>query len=117
MAVRIRSDLKTIVCAAKSEPMDGDTYIGDGLHYTLGVELLVFSVCGVDENGAELWGFYQPLKNIDEKIKKEQAATGSIAWQKRCAGCKSLLVIKRKYPGQSVIRCMQCFQTYSYDCP
>ena len=71
MAVRIRSDLKTIVCAAKSEEKPGDTYIGDGLHYALGVELCVLSVCGHDDNGAELWEFHAPM-TLDEKIAKEK---------------------------------------------
>ena len=48
--------------------MKDDVYIGDGLHYVLGVELLVLSVCGYDKNGADLWEFHKPLKNIREKI-------------------------------------------------
>ena len=71
MAVRIRKDKKTIVCAAKSKPMDNDFYIDDGYHYELAVNLLVLSVCGIDENGAELWEFHKPLKDLKEKIKKE----------------------------------------------
>ena len=71
MAVRIRADKKTIVCAAKSEEEPGDTYIGDGLHYVLGVELCVLSVCGYDANGADLWEFHAPI-TLDEKIIKEE---------------------------------------------
>lgn len=71
MAVRIRKDKKTIVCAAKSEPEAGDVYIDDGLHYTLGVELFVMSVYRQDVNGADLWEFHSPI-TLDEKIKKEQ---------------------------------------------
>ena len=71
MAVRIREDRKTIVCAAKSEPKDGDKYIGDSLHYVLGVELCVMSVCGRDENGADLWEFHSPI-TLGEKIEKEE---------------------------------------------
>lgn len=71
MAVRIRKD-KTIVCAAKSEIQDGDVYIDDGLHYVLASELVVLSVCGVNDNGAELWEFHSPM-TLEERIKKEQA--------------------------------------------
>lgn len=38
MAVRIRED-GTIVCAASHPAQAGDTYIHDGLHYKLSVEL------------------------------------------------------------------------------
>ena len=59
MAVRIRSDRKTIVCAAKSRALKGDFYLDDGLHYILGVEMGVLSVCGTDKNGADLWAFHK----------------------------------------------------------
>lgn len=72
MAVRIRKDEKIIVCAAKSELRDGDVYLDDNIHYELGVNLLVLSVCGLDENGAHLWEFHEPLRNIGEKIEKEE---------------------------------------------
>lgn len=38
MAIRIRKD-GTMWCAAHTESMEGDTYIDDGLHYQLSVEL------------------------------------------------------------------------------
>lgn len=38
MAVRIRQD-GTILCAAMHPAKPGDTYLHDGLHYKLGVEL------------------------------------------------------------------------------
>jgi len=38
MAVRIRKDHVTIVCAAEHKAKKGDTYIDDGLHYILAVE-------------------------------------------------------------------------------
>ena len=38
MAVRIRSD-GTILCAAMHKAEPGDTYLHDGLHYKLSVEL------------------------------------------------------------------------------
>lgn len=72
MAVRIRMDNRTIVCAAKSEERPGDTYINDRLHYVFGVEMCVLSVCGYDDNGAELWEFHAPI-TLDEKIDKEEA--------------------------------------------
>lgn len=73
MAVRIRADRKTIVCAAKSREEPGDTYIGDGLHYVLGVELCVLSVYGYDNNGTDLWEFHAPM-TLDEIIAKEEKA-------------------------------------------
>lgn len=39
MALRIRRDKKTIVCAAKSKPEDGDCYLDDCVHYVLAVEM------------------------------------------------------------------------------
>ena len=58
MAVRIRADKKTIVCAAKSDQRASDTYIDDQLHYILAEEMKVLSVCGYDD-GAELWEFHK----------------------------------------------------------
>lgn len=37
MAVRIRRNGQ-IFCAAHSEPLDGDCYLDDGIHYILAVE-------------------------------------------------------------------------------
>lgn len=59
MAVRIRADNKTIVCAAKSKEMPGDLYINDSLHYCLSAEMKVLSVCDYDDNYAELWEFHE----------------------------------------------------------
>lgn len=70
MAVRIRKDRKTIVCAAKSKELPDDVYIGDSLHYVLGVELCVLSVCGYNAGGADLWEFHAPI-TLNEKIAKE----------------------------------------------
>ena len=53
MGVRIRKDRKTIVCEAESEPMDGDCYITDNLHYTLVAEM---EVLHTDDEG-ETWYF------------------------------------------------------------
>ena len=58
MAVRIRADRKTIVCAAGSEFLPGDCYLDDGIHYTLSVELRALHCIGQDKNGADLWEFY-----------------------------------------------------------
>ncbi|HUV67178.1 MAG TPA: hypothetical protein VMW24_25035 [Sedimentisphaerales bacterium] len=57
MAVRLRANGKTIVCAAKSEVEDGDCYIDDNWHYELAVELKVLRVIGEDEFDADLWAF------------------------------------------------------------
>lgn len=78
MAVRIRAD-KTIICAAKSKAEVGDTYIDDGLHYLLGVELCVLSVCGYTSSGADLWEFHSPI-TLDEKMEKEEKAI--LEWEK-----------------------------------
>lgn len=73
MAVRIRMDSDIIVCAAKSQPKRGDTYIDDNLHYILGVVLRVMSVWGRDINGADLWEFHAPI-TMEQKIAKEEIA-------------------------------------------
>lgn len=83
MAVRIRAEditmvssgkpsKRRIICAAKSVIESGDVYIDDGLHYVLGVEMCVLSVCGLTPDGAELWEFHAPI-SLNEKIAKEQA--------------------------------------------
>ena len=71
MAVRIRKNRQIIICAAKSDPQDGDCYIDDNLHYVLGVELCVLSVCSYDSNGADLWEFHFPI-TMDKKVHKEE---------------------------------------------
>ncbi len=76
MAVRVRADKKTIICAAKSEPEDGDFYIDDGYHYELGVELRVLSVCGLTPDGAELWEFHAPITMKEKIIKEEKVMEG-----------------------------------------
>lgn len=57
MAVRIRKDRKTIVCAADAPEREGDCYLDDGVHYTLSVQMNVLQCVGKDENGADLWEF------------------------------------------------------------
>ena len=55
MAVRIRED-GSIVCAAKSEPEEGDTYIDDSLHYRLAVlEKVLIPDKNESENGLWHW--------------------------------------------------------------
>lgn len=76
MAVRIRKN-GAIVCAAKSAEEEEDTYIDDGLHYVLGVELGVLTVCGVNSDGAELWEFHAPMV-LNEKIAKEELALNPV---------------------------------------
>ena len=60
MAVRIRKDGKTIICAAKSKPKKGDVYLEDGIHYMLAVEMRVLKPCGITSDGADLWKFSNP---------------------------------------------------------
>ena len=57
MAVRIRADRKTIICAAKSKALPGDCYLDDDVHHTLAVELRILQCIGKDNNGADLWEF------------------------------------------------------------
>ena len=66
MAVRIRKDYKTIVCAAKSRARKGDAYLDDHVHYVLSAEMCVLHVIGRDENGADLWGFREKCPRIVE---------------------------------------------------
>lgn len=64
MAVRIRKD-GTILCAAKSEAMEGDTYIHDGLHYELSVIQKVL-IADVDEEKNGLWHWLHGWCNTSE---------------------------------------------------
>jgi hypothetical protein len=57
MSMRIRKDRKTILCAAKSEPMEGDFYLDDRMHEVLALELECIYTTKQDENGAEIWEF------------------------------------------------------------
>ena len=56
MAIRVRKD-GTMWCAAHSEPMEGDTYIDDGLHYHLSVErgVIVALPMPEHENHCQWW--------------------------------------------------------------
>ena len=69
MAVRIRKN-KTIVCAAKSKPEDGDVYLDDKAHYRLAVGLVVMSVQR-KVNGVDHWEFHKPMA-LDQRIKNER---------------------------------------------
>lgn len=63
MAVRIRADRKTIVCAAKSNPEPHDCYVDDNVQYVLDVEMGVLECCGQDSRGADLWRFRKPPRH------------------------------------------------------
>lgn len=78
MAVRIRKDLKTIVCAAKSRARKTDVYIDDGLHYMLSVEMKVMSCKGKDSRGAHLWEFHAPLPDYRENCTRKQLLLAGI---------------------------------------
>lgn len=55
MSIRWRCD-GTLVCGAKSEPRNCDTYIDDMLHYKLSVELKVLIADNnKQENGLWYW--------------------------------------------------------------
>ena len=71
MAVRIRKNSKTIICAAKSKPKKGDVYLDDNIHYELANEMRVLSVYKVTPKGADLWEFHRPKPNTSvNQIKK-----------------------------------------------
>lgn len=72
MAVRIRKDNRTIVCAAKSRKRKGDCYLDDCVHYTLSVIFKVMSVYAKDKNGADLWKFHAPRKTFRRKLFPDQ---------------------------------------------
>lgn len=55
MAIRWRKDGQ-LLCAAKSEPKEGDTYIGDRLHYQLSVVTgSIIADINHKENGLWYW--------------------------------------------------------------
>lgn len=53
MALRIRKDNKTIVCAAEFPAEDGDCYLDDAVHYRLAVEI---GILHTDDEGGT-WYF------------------------------------------------------------
>lgn len=61
MAVRIRKDRKTIVCAAKSKPEEGDCYLDDGVHYVLDVEM---GILHSNNDEGDTW-YFQIRKESD----------------------------------------------------
>jgi hypothetical protein len=66
MAIRIRKDGK-MVCAAINEPLDGDCYIDDGIHYMLSVEQKVLVTTENEyhmANGGEWWWRGQEPDNV-----------------------------------------------------
>ena len=107
MAVRIRKD-GTIVCAAKSQPEDGDGYIDDGLHYILSVGLKVLSVIGHDNFRAELWQFH---KAEDKQVEVIQALleSGHTIHNCRClaCGCKQQIILAPNLQLE-MVECHEC---------
>jgi hypothetical protein len=83
MALRIRRDGR-ILCAAMHAEEPGDTYIHDGLHYTLSVEEKV--ICseswdgGHSEHGEWWWVGNVPedveIERYDERTRKQGAGEG-----------------------------------------
>lgn len=53
MALRIRKDRKTIVCAVESKPQKGDCYLDDNVHYVLSKEMKILHT---DDEG-KTWYF------------------------------------------------------------
>ena len=64
MSIRWRNTGE-LVCGAKSEPMEGDSYIDDGLQYRLSLEV---GMIRPDSNEAEtgLWHWTYPLVAMRE---------------------------------------------------
>lgn len=55
MSIRWRKT-GALVCGAKSESMEGDVYIGDGLHYELSaIQKVLVPDRNEDENGLWYW--------------------------------------------------------------
>lgn len=68
MAVRIRKDRKTIICAAKSKPEEGDCYVDDDVHYVLAVEMKILHS---HRDEGDTWYFApQSRKEIDNEDQK-----------------------------------------------
>ncbi len=49
MSIRVRRD-GTMWCAALTDPLEGDTYIDDGLHYEMSVEKAVIVALPMPEH-------------------------------------------------------------------
>lgn len=59
MSIRWRRD-GTLVCGAKSEPMEGDAYIDDNLQYRMSIEIGMI-VPDKDEATNGLWHWTYPV--------------------------------------------------------
>lgn len=68
MAVRIRKDRKTIICAAKSKPEEGDCYLDDDVHYTLAVEMKILRS---HRNEGDTWYFRVEAKPSNKKAEEK----------------------------------------------
>ena len=64
MAVRIRADRETIVCAAMSDAKPGDCYLDDDVHQTLFVDLGMMRCLGA---GGGSWEFCAPGARFKSK--------------------------------------------------
>lgn len=71
MSIRVRAD-GMLVCGAKSEPMEGDTYLDDALHYILAVELRVL-IPDPDEAVTGLWHWRGESEGGQERALVEAA--------------------------------------------
>ena len=108
MAVRIRADRKTIVCAAMSEARPGDCYLDDNIHYELSVELGVLCCIGKNGDGADLWEFCAPgtPPSLVWRIGKERNRGMNRVlnhWYRR---------IRALLPGHRWTRCPRCGEMY-----
>lgn len=70
MAIRWRKS-GALVCAAMSDPEDGDTYIDDRLHYCLSVIHRVV-IADVDHNTNGLWHWLHGDDFLRAKVEEDQ---------------------------------------------
>ena len=61
MALRIRKDRKTIVCAAESKVENGDCYLNDDIHYVLAVAMKILRT----KDLGKTW-YFELRKKINE---------------------------------------------------
>ena len=73
MSLRWRLD-GPLLCAAKTQPEDGDTYIDDRLHYQLSVVSRAI-LPSVDEEGSGEWLWLHPEDGSFIRAERELAAS------------------------------------------
>lgn len=85
MSIRWRID-GSLVCAAMSEPEEGDTYIDDRLHYQLSVISRAIIADSDHENNGLWWWVHDP-EGIFFRIAPEKIEGTAENWVNRKLGC------------------------------